>query len=289
MKHSLIKRAAAVLVLLATLAVFVRYFINHPEVRHRLGQTSPGLLVLLLALYAGTILALTLNAYATLRLCKLRLDAAETFLVTAYTAVVNFFGPLQSGPAFRAVYLKKKYDLNLKNYAVASLFYFFFYGVFSGLFLLSGLLKWWLVPLVALGAVVSYLASRYSLIASRLAKLDLGGWYLMALASLLQVCLIAAIYYSELHSVAPGVTLSQAVIYTGAANLALFVSITPGAIGFRESFLVFSKHLHHVSNSTIVAANILDRAVYILFLLILAVLIFGTHASRRLQSVTADE
>jgi uncharacterized membrane protein YbhN (UPF0104 family) len=71
-------------------------------------------------------------------------------------------------------------------------------------------------------------------------------------------------------------------VYTGAANLALFVSLTPGAIGFRESFLVFSQHLHHISNSTIVAANILDRAMYLVLLLILALIIFGTHARRQL-------
>ncbi|HEY5152784.1 MAG TPA: hypothetical protein VII55_02310, partial [Candidatus Saccharimonadales bacterium] len=87
-----------------------------------------------------------------------------------------------------------------------------------------------------------------------------------------------------LRSVAPATRFSQAIIYTGAANLALFVSLTPGAIGFRESFLVFSRHLHHISDNTIVAVNILDRSVYIVFLLILAVFIFGTHAQRSLKT-----
>jgi len=73
------------------------------------------------------------------------------------------------------------------------------------------------------------------------------------------------------------------VIYTGAANFALFVSITPGAIGFRESFLLFSQHLHHIDSSTIVAANLIDRSVYIVLLLLLAAGIFGTHAQRRFK------
>jgi uncharacterized membrane protein YbhN (UPF0104 family) len=62
----------------------------------------------------------------------------------------------------------------------------------------------------------------------------------------------------------------------------MFVSITPGAIGFREAFLVFSRNLHHISNTTIVAANIIDRSVYLILLIILAILIIATHAGRRL-------
>jgi len=284
MRRRLWKPVASLTIIAATVAAFIEYFLRHPDVRHQLGHIRPGLLALLLILYLGTIIALTFNTYATLRLCRLRLPAGETFLITAYTAVINFFGPLQSGPAFRAVYLKKRHDLNLKDYAVASLFYLFFYGLFSGLFLLSGLLKWWLLPLVGVAVAASLLARRQSFIATKLAKLDVGGWYVLALAALAQVLLISLLYFAELRSVAPQTTFSQAVVYTGAANLALYVSITPAAIGFRESFLLFSQRLHHVPAHTIVAANILDRAVYVLFLLILAAFIFGTHATRRLRA-----
>ena len=54
--------------------------------------------------------------------------------------------------------------------------------------------------------------------------------------------------------------------YTGAANFALFVSLTPGAIGIRESFLFFSQRLNHITNAAIVGANVLDRTVYVIFL-----------------------
>ncbi len=272
-------------VLLTTVVVFVYYFAHHPAVWQQLHHTSPGLLALLLGLYLITMLALALINEATLRLCKIKINKSESLLLTSYTAVINFFGPLQSGPAFRAVYLKKKYNLNLKDYAAASLVYYFFWGVFSSLMLLSGLLKWWLLVLGALAIIAAILAKRVPQINRRLAGLDLHGWYYLALATALQISVIAVIYYSELRSISPGTTFAHAVVYTGAANLALFVSLTPGAIGFRESFLVFSRHLHHVSNATIVAASILDRAVYIILLLGLAVFIFGTHASRRLQQV----
>jgi uncharacterized membrane protein YbhN (UPF0104 family) len=92
----------------------------------------------------------------------------------------------------------------------------------------------------------------------------------------------------QLNAVDPGITASQVAVYTGAANLALFVSFTPGAIGFRESFLVFTQQLHHISNSTIVAANTIDRSVYVLMLLILGLVILATHARRRLAINPSD-
>jgi uncharacterized membrane protein YbhN (UPF0104 family) len=275
----------ATLVLVATVAGFINYFATHETVRHQLSQTSWSTLVSLLMLYIGTIAALAMIMNATLRLCKVRLGNSESLLVTAYTAIVNFFGPLQSGPAFRAIYLKKKYNLNLKNYAVATLVYYFFWGSISGIFLLSGLLKWWLVVLGATGLLITYGLSRTAWLGPRLRQLDLRGWYYLAAATFLQIALVTLIYYTELRTVAPGVHLSQAIVYAGAANLALFVSFTPGAIGFRESFLLFSQHLHHLSNDAIVAANILDRAMYVSLLLLLAIFIFGSHASRRLQAV----
>jgi uncharacterized membrane protein YbhN (UPF0104 family) len=278
-----IRAVGAIGIVVATVIVFIDYFATHPSVRHQLHQTSLATLALLLILYLGTVVALALINASTLRLCQISLGSSENLLLTAYTAVINFFGPLQSGPAFRAVYLKQKHKINLKNYALATFVYYFFYAAFSGLFLLSGLLKWWLLALIVIGFGIMVGLRRNPWLRPRLSKLDLHGWYYLALATLLQVSLVAAIYYTELRSVAPGVHLSQAIVYTGAANFALFVSITPGAIGFRESFLVFSRHLHHIGNATIVAANILDRAVYIVLLLAMAVFIFATHARRRLR------
>lgn len=271
-------------VLTVTLAVFVYYFVTNQTVRDQLAQTSPGLVASLLALYIGTILALAMIFHATLRLCKLKLGSGETSLLTAYSSVVNFFGPLQSGPAFRAVYLKKKHNLNLKNYTAATLVYYFFYGAFSGLLLISGLLGWWLIPVIGLGLILMLSLRKIQPIGKKLNNLELKNWYYLAAATALQVGLVAIIYYSELHNLDSTIGVSQALVYTGAANLALFVSLTPGAIGFRESFLVFSQSLHDINTQTIISANILDRAMYISLMLLLALFIFGTHAHRQFRS-----
>jgi uncharacterized membrane protein YbhN (UPF0104 family) len=290
-RHMNLKRLRpyiAIVILLGTASLFTYFFIRHPEVRHQLAQTSPQVIALLLALYIAGIGALAMITNATVRLCNIKMPGQESLLLTMYSSIINFFGPLQSGPAFRAVYLRKRYQLDLKRYGIATLVYYFFYAGFSCLFLLSTLLKWWLLPLALLGLLLAWLLPKFEPFKSRLGQLDLHNWYYLAFATLLQVSIVGLIYYRELVSVAPGTDFSQAVVYTGAANLALFVSLTPGAIGFRESFLLFSQRLHHINADTIVSANILDRAMYIILLLLLALFVFGTHASRRLKKAATD-
>lgn len=286
MNRTLLKQIAAVTVLIGTAIAFVYYFKTHPEVGKLLSNIPISTLAILLALYISTVGALVFIFTATLRLCKLKIETSEISLLTAYSSVINFFGPLQSGPAFRAVYLYQKYKLNLKAYAMATLVYYLFFGFFSGLFLISGLLGWWTLLLLFVGALGIYFAVRTRWIAPRLRNLDMRGWYYLAIATLVQVVLMAMIYTVELRAVDASIGIGQAIVYTGAANLALFVSLTPGAIGFREAFLLFSQELHHISPSIIVATNILDRTLYITLMLLLGIFIFGSQANKRLKSVT---
>ena len=284
MLRSIWRPIVTVSVLIVTVVGFIYYFATHPLVRQQLHQTSLATLATLFVLYLFVVLALSLVTLTTLRLCKIRLAPAESGLLTMYATVINFFGPLQSGPAFRGVYLKRKHGLNLKLYTAATLVFYALYALFSGLLLLSGILGWWLL----IGGAVAILALTYVHSSQlsffkRFQALDLNAIYALAAATLFQVSLVAVIYFVELRSINPGVHFSQAMVYAGAANFSLFVSLTPGAIGFRESFLLFSQHLHHISSSTIVAANIIDRAMYIVLLAVIGLVIFGTHAQRRLQ------
>jgi uncharacterized membrane protein YbhN (UPF0104 family) len=113
------------------------------------------------------------------------------------------------------------------------------------------------------------------------------GWIFAA--TVLQVATLTAIYAVELHNVGANPSLGQVMAYTGVANFSLFVALTPGAIGIREAFLVFSQQLHHIDNSTIVAANIIDRAVYFVFLGILFVAVVGLHAKEKLLRTPRDK
>lgn len=272
-------------IIVVTVAVFVQYFAAHPEIITQLGNVPVGTIVLLFALYGLFVWCLSFINIGTLRLCRTTIAAGESLLLSMYSSVINFFGPLQSGPAFRAIYLKRAHKVKLSQYTAASLLYYAFYGIFSGVFLLSAVFAWWLIPLALVASIGVVIVWRRTQWLHRFTFLDLRRWHLLAAASLAQVVLLAVIYYVELQAVAPGTTISQALIYTGAANFALFVSITPGAIGFRESFLVLTEQLHGIDPTTIVAANTLDRAIYVILLLILALLIGLTHANQRFRAI----
>lgn len=281
MKKANIKRIGAISVIVLTLIAFVLYFINTPSVWQSIKDTPRGTFATIILLYFVSIGALAIVTVATLKLCRLTLQFNESLILTMYTAIVNFFGPLQSGPAFRGVYLKQKHDLSLKLYAAASSVYYLLWGLISVLLLFSGVVKWGLVPIVLLICLGLYFLSHKTKILNW-KLIDLRPVVLLTLATALQIFVISLIYYVEVRGVMPSVTYQQILIYTGAANLALFVSLTPGAIGFREAFLIFSQRLHNIPTDAIVAANTIDRAVYFVVLGILAIYVFGFHAANKL-------
>jgi uncharacterized membrane protein YbhN (UPF0104 family) len=284
MNRRYIRALLSLLVLIGTIVAFSYYFGHHPEISRQLKKTSPFRLLSLLALYSLFSGSIALILHASLKLCNTSMSRGESALLTMYSSVINFFGPLQSGPAFRAAYLKKKHGVSLKNYAAATVLYYAAYGLISVAFLFSGVLGWTLVGLFIVAVVCIYILLKSSY-GARFKKLRLRSIGYLLIATFLQIVIVTVIFFIELRGIDHTVTIGQAIIYSGAANLALFVSITPGAIGFRESFLYLSQRLHHLDNSTIVAANILDRSLYVTLLLIFAVYIFASHARTSLRSV----
>jgi len=289
MMNKYVKNIAAVLILIATISVFTYYFVRHPATWQQLGNVAPANLVVIFGLYVCFTVSLALITLSTVGLCNVRLRRIDGLLLTMWSSIINFFGPLQSGPAFRAVYLKKAHGISLKNYGLATLMYYAFYATYSGLFLLSGIIPWPILALLsAIGIVLLVVFLRSPLkIAKQLRALPLNQAYKLALATFLQVAITALIYTVELKSINPGITVHQAIIYCGAANFALFVSITPGAIGFREAFLVFSEKLHHISPATILTANVIDRAAYVSLLGLLFLIAISLHVKKRF-SVTSE-
>ncbi len=115
------------------------------------------------------------------------------------------------------------------------------------------------------------------------ANINVGVLGALALATAIQLAAQCAIYFVEVHAVDHSVSVGQILTYTGAANFALFVALTPGAIGIRESFLLFTQHLHHLGSAIIVSANVIDRAAYLVLLGILFVIVSSMHAGKKLR------
>lgn len=292
-----IKTILGPIIVLATIGGFIYYAKTHPAVIDRLMDTPPVTVVSLLGLYAVWLVALMGVLYGNLALFGRRLDRQENFYVNAYSSIINFFGPGQSGPAVRAAYLKLKHGVSVKQYAFATLIYYGFYSLFSGIIIAAAALPWWSSLAFALAgtgaclAVMTLLRMRKASLFKASRQSVVKPLLIIAGFTLMQITLQVIIYYVELHSIGTSASLGQTLIYTGAANFALFVALTPGAIGFREAFLLFSQRLHDISNEAIIAANILDRAVYIVFLglLFVAVLILRTRSRfAKLQSAISS-
>jgi uncharacterized membrane protein YbhN (UPF0104 family) len=281
------KRILGLVIVIATIALFVWYLTTHPAVVDQLKNTSPATVVALLILYFGVQLILALVLVGSLSMYNKRLSRQENFLLNAYSSLVNFFGPGQSGPGFRTLYLKAKHGVGVKQYIFVTLIYYTFYAVFSGVLLLAFTLAWWQTALVSLaigaGCIgIMRLYVRKNGDQKVHSKLLVRAVAIIGLATILQVAIMSVIYYIELHSLDANVTFTQAAAYSGAANFAIFVALTPGAIGIREAFLFSTEKIHGIPQDLIVAANVLDRAVYVVFLGILFLFVLGMHANKKL-------
>lgn len=284
-KH--LRTALAIAILAATVTAFTYYIKGHPETLDQLKNLPPVTILVLLLLNVATFLAYVLVTRGSLHVYGKTMSVQENILFNAYSSLINFFGPGQSGPIFRAAYLKKRHDLHVKKFMFMMLVYLAFYAILSAMLMIVGSRPWWqtliFMSLVASASFV--VVKRYK----QRSKIDTGrgltlvniGWVFGA--TVLQVVCLAVIYGVELHQIGADPSISQVLSYTGVSNFSLFVAITPGAIGIREAFLVFSQNLHNIDSTSIVAANLLDRAIYLLFLGLLFILVIGLHAKDKLN------
>jgi len=281
-----VRTVAGIAVLVISIILFATYAATHPELFAHIVSLQPHEAISIIALYfvfLGTTAAIL---YVNVQMCKSSIKRKEGMLLTIYSTIVNFFGPLQSGPGFRAVYLKNKLGIKLRDYGLASIYYYLFFALFSGIFLLLGILP----PLVLLLVFIPLigLALLYMFWRKKHHKKILTGspklFVWLGLATFAQVFVVAIIYFIELQSINSGITLQQAFTYCGAANFALFVALTPGSIGIRESFLLFSQQLHGIDSQTVIAASVIDRAFYFVFLGMLFILATSLHAKDKLQA-----
>ncbi|RTK93912.1 hypothetical protein EKI60_04990 [Candidatus Saccharibacteria bacterium] len=283
-----IKSKLGYVVLVLTVLVFAWYLRSNPAVIDNLSTTRLSTVLVLLALYGLMTAVLAYIFGLMLKMCNAHIPAKENILFTMYSSVINFFGPLQSGPGFRLVYLKKKFNVSMRAYGGANVVYYLMFAAISGLFLLSSLIPVVLLVIAAVAAapfgwyVLPALRKRVPRLRKVLPDLpSIGIFVQLGCATLVQLLLVTCVYWVELRSLESTISFSQALTYAGAANFALFVSLTPGALGFRESFLFLSERLHGIDNATVVSANVLDRAVYVLFLGILFAIILAMHGQRK--------
>ncbi len=288
-----LRPAIAIAGVAVTVVLFVHYLLQHPETTRQIRHMPPLVLGELVVLYGVFFAALALVTRASLHMFGKHMSGQQNFLFNAYSSLVNFFGPGQSGPIFRGAFLKKKYGLSVASYALTLLVYYAFYAVISVMMAFAGTRPWWQTVLAmaaaaagCAGAIRWYKHKNQRKITEK-AVFNRSTVGLLFGATALQMVMQVCIYAIELHSFTH-VSIGQVLAYTGVANFALFVALTPGAIGIREGFLRVSEHLHHIGSSTIVAANIVDRAAYLVFLGLLFVIVLSLHARKKLNVSQLD-
>ena len=293
------KKRYLVLLKLALLALavllFAWYLRGHPALLVQLRKIPRLTALWVLFLYVAWFAALAFTVHATLRLCGRRIDGGENILLNAYSTLVNFFVPGQGGVAVRGLYMKRRHALPLRHYVLGTLMYYACYAVISAVLLFAPSRPLWqtLLGLLAVGLgsvfVVRWYAGRSAAGGEGRFGIRFVDLVRLLFATLVQAAVQVAVYAAELHAVDPHIGLSQIVTYTGAANFSLFVALTPGGIGVREAFLLFSRRLHHIGTQTILAASVIDRAVFLVLLAILFLVTLAFHARKALHIEQAGD
>lgn len=293
MQSKLFRQLLVIVVILVTFGIFIWYGATHPNIIDTVTGLNPAILIFLTIAYSLTILANGVILHYSLAYVQRKTSLIDNILLTGYSSIVNFFGPLQSGPGFRAVYLKKRYGIEIKRFLLATFVFYVFFGILNLLIVIgAGLIQKpsWRLPIIATAIALVLLLPfllRLALKTKRLSqairsmRIKNRSFWLIGVGAVSLTVAAAFAYFIELHEIAPSTNIWQVLIYTATANLSLFVSLTPGAIGFREAFLVLSQQLHGISTDTIIAVSVVDRAFYVSFLLAMFVVLLVINGHKK--------
>ena len=221
----------------------------------------------------------------------------EYFSISIITSIGNVFLPMKGGAGFRAVYLKSRYDFHY-SYFLSSLAanYLVVFGVTSVVALGSLALFYFssgafsfpaTMVFLAVGAMTSWAAFfpphtlewipfRW---ARERANQVLSGWHIMRKSrktvmdlcslTLLNLLFASAVTWLEFAAFqmkdphGNGIGFLQATIFTAIGTLSFLISVTPAALGIKESLLMFSSQFLGITPSQALAVSLLDRSVNI--------------------------
>jgi uncharacterized membrane protein YbhN (UPF0104 family) len=293
LKSKLFRQLLVVIIILLTFGTFVWYGATHPKIISTVLGLNPVIIIFLTLAYSLTILANGVILHFSLAYVQRKTSIFDNILLTGYSSIVNFFGPLQSGPGFRAVYLKKKYGIEIKRFLLATFVFYLFFGAINlTIVLIAGIVEkpdWRPAIIISIvtAAILAYpllrLASKKERFKTLISSMRLkdGNFWLIGAGALGLTLSSGLAYFIELTEIAGHINIGQVLVYTATANLSLFVSLTPGAIGFREAFLVFSQQLHSISTNVIFAASVVDRAFYVAFLLVMFIVLLAINGHKK--------
>lgn len=284
------------------IGLFVWYFIGHRDSFKPL--LNIGVLTVVLVMFLqfanhminGVFMKLTVEVFTK------KMSLVESVYVAILSAIGNFFGPLLGGTTIRAVYLKKTHNLPYSFFtSTLAAYYLILFAISNVLAIISllllgtspqrsGLLVFfsvWLAVLIAL--MFARLPDRSKLKAldkhkvmnflwSAIYEIETGWRRLLKTRGMLfKLCLLALVVFTvsylmalfEFKAIHAPISLAALGLYTAISNSSMLISLTPGAIGIRESLLLVTSSTIGVSNAQILQVSVIDRAASFLLLFIL--------------------
>ena len=260
-KSPRLRKNAGIAVLIFGIVLFVLYLRNNPDALQPLSELPILVIPLLLVIYMVFLFTNYLVTHVSVTHFVPDYPKKSSFMLSAYTALVNFFGPLQSGPGFRAIYLKQQVGLSIKKYTLIAFIYYLSFAAIS--LMMISIAVHPLIPILVLIPLVFGFFKLKSMVKS---PAFLSTFAKIFVFTALQLMVLSIIYGIEIYAVGYEADVSQILAYTGSSNLALFVAITPGAIGIREWFILTAQGVHNIPTEIVLSASLLDRAMYLLFL-----------------------
>jgi uncharacterized membrane protein YbhN (UPF0104 family) len=219
-----------------------------------------------------------------------------------FSTIGNYFTPFRGGLGFRAVYLKKKFDFPYSRFlstlsgnyiivlfvhSLVALMSLIWIHAAKGLYslslyiFLSVLFAFCLfLNLVRVKTTRLEIHSEFKLFNNLLAGLKqaVDGWneILSRRSLVLKLFLIIFIgfvsvflkSFIEFRYIASQTSVPSLLLYSALTNLSMFISITPAAIGIRESIFLLFQNLMNLSTADILNIAVIDRGVMFLTLLL---------------------
>ncbi|GEM_PF-1894070 len=290
--------AIRVALLLLFVALFVWFFMNHKD-EFSILTTIPIVLIIAIALcQLAVVLTNVVFQVVLLKIYRVDMSWLDSFVVIVKSSVINFFGFLQGGTGYRAYYIKKHYGIDYKrfgllftaNYLVVfSLFAFFglvgslLQTIQSGHTANYGVVAFFAAATIGLLIMMFVSPSRIPGRGSFSTKLRgaLSEWdnitsnkrrvAVLFLIAAVQYLATAGAFYLELKAIHAETTIAGLMVYSAIAGFSILVALTPAAIGFRETLLIFARQSLGVSVSVIILSATVDRITYAVLLLLLTI------------------
>jgi uncharacterized protein (TIRG00374 family) len=286
-------RLSSILTLLF-IAAFVAYLLANPGLLSPLRNVSLGILILIGLTKMSLHVVNGLFMQWSVEVFTKRMKLTEGVYVAVLSAIGNFFGPLLGGATIRAVYLKKVHNLSYSFFtSTLAGYYVILFAANSLLAILSllflrdnehttGLFIFfaaWLAVMIVLmflrlpkrEAISKYERSRVTkFIATAVYDMELGWRRLIKNRKLvpklffLACCGFAITFitgYLEFGAIGATISLAGLGLFTAVSTSSMLVSLTPGAIGIRESLLLLTSSAMGVTSDQILQVAVIDRAV----------------------------